>query len=241
MTAARHEAGHAAALYLLDLGAVLQPGGVAVDATGAGIIALGCPTGTVDAAARLRITDCASTAPCSPVVEAARRRPELVSALLTFICAGYATEAATWRTAGWSAVVAVRTSSDLATARQILMDMLPDAGWTATNFASEAAADVLDRAEVWAARPEVRRLVDAAAELLAANGSATWTELQTLFSGLKPAAACDSAATGTGTLGAAALAGGASGAVALARTSAAAETYCAQQNNPMEDAENAPE
>jgi len=180
--AAKHEAGHAAALHIKGLVTVLRPGGCAVFGQH-GIISLAAslPPTASDLSVLLERVAKAVPVNTSPVVEAAQERPELVPALLVFLLAGFGAEAEAWND-DFAGTIAVRTSSDFSTARQIIMDLVGDTGWVAQAFASEAVREALDRAAAWSKQPYVQTLINAASTYIFAHGAATWAELETIFS-----------------------------------------------------------
>ena len=178
--AAIHEAGHVVAIHLFGLADVLRPGGAAVKSDGGGIVALDC-TGTPDMAALAARCDCTDPSPCEPVLTAARGRPDLVPDLLTFTLAGYGATPETWK-GNLAKTIDVRFSSDCATVKSILLDLLGVADYEARDFAAEHARDALDRAAAWAAQVHVRALIDRVAAHLAAHGAANWAELEAIFS-----------------------------------------------------------
>ena len=179
MSAARHEAAHAVAVYLFDLADVLRPGGAAIRQDGGGAVILDRPEYTA--------RDCLLSSeavevipPCRLAIAVAHERPDLAPAILLFLVAGYGATPETWR--GRIVDTAyVRVSPDLATARQIIMDLAGGDSWAVYSFASEAAFDSLLRAVEWAALPHVRTMIDAAAAYLEAHGAASWLELETIF------------------------------------------------------------
>ncbi len=180
MNAARHEAGHAAALYLLDLAGVLRPGGAAIRQAGGGALILDRPDYT--AADCMRSADAAGEIPpCRLAIDTARERPELAPAIMLFFLAGYGATPDRWRGDFWESV-AVRTSSDFATAREIIIDLAGDDCEAVQCFASQTVYDALGRAVEWAALPHVRTMIDAAAAYLEAHGAASWLGLETIFS-----------------------------------------------------------
>ena len=180
--AARHEAAHALAVHLLGLADILRPGGAAITSNGVGgVTALSCdtmpsPSGLIRLADRL----CNGTEPCEPAVTAAREHPALVPELLTFIMAGYGATVQEWR-GDFGETIIARTSSDFATARAIILDLLGSDNWPAQSFASESAFDALERAATWAKQSHVKEQIDRGAAHLEEHGAATWTQLQTLF------------------------------------------------------------
>jgi len=181
MSAAQHEAAHSVAIHLLVLQDVLCPGGAAVHGAN-GIITLGASTPPTpgDLAAILERVTAAVPVCTLPVIEAAREFPHLVPDLLMFLLAGYGAEARDWR-GDFSKTITVRTSSDYATARQIILDLFDFTGMTAETMASEIVFDALERAVDWASQPHARALIDAAAAYLAEHQAATWAELLTIF------------------------------------------------------------
>ena len=187
MTAARHEAGHAVAVHLLDLADVLKPGGAAVT-PGGGLMALGQSADMTAEqlsalAARVEDYQADTRKPilCLVAIEAARARPDLGPAILTFMLSGCAVECREWR-GDFSRTITVRTSSDFRTARQMILDLFDFTGLAAESMASEIAFDALERAVEWTSQSNVQELIEAVAAYLAEHHAATWAELQTIFS-----------------------------------------------------------